>query len=68
MAILLGYSCTDAAFRQRLSVQSQGKGVKYLLQSIREFLALHEKAKMDDMNNSLQGLINSLQVMTRTTG
>ncbi|ROT40896.1 hypothetical protein SODALDRAFT_356916 [Sodiomyces alkalinus F11] len=68
LAILLGYLCLNSAFRQRMEAKSQGEGIKYLLTSIREFLALHEKAAMDDMTTSLQGLINDLQLMAKTSG
>ncbi|KAL2753935.1 hypothetical protein ACRALDRAFT_2035969 [Sodiomyces alcalophilus JCM 7366] len=68
LAIFLGHLCLSSAFRQRMEAKSQGKGIKYLLTSIREFLALHEKAAMDDMTTSLQGLINDLQLMTKASG
>lgn len=69
LAILLGYISMDDRTRRWLLAKSGGKGTQYLLSSIREFMALHEKvadAATDDMATSLGRLVNELQVKSRT--
>lgn len=68
LAILLGYASMDDRVRAWLISRSGGKGVHYLLNSIREFMALHEKvanAPADNMATSLGHLVTELQIRSR---
>ncbi|KAK2754442.1 rheb small monomeric gtpase [Colletotrichum kahawae] len=61
LAILLGYLCLGSKVRRRLEEKSQGRGIKYLLDSIQEFMALHAKVDTDELTTSLQNLVNELR-------
>uniref|UniRef100_L2FMR7 Rheb small monomeric gtpase n=1 Tax=Colletotrichum fructicola (strain Nara gc5) TaxID=1213859 RepID=L2FMR7_COLFN len=61
LAILLGYLCLGSQVRRRLEEKSQRRGIKYLLDSIQEFMALHAKVDTDELTTSLQNLVNELR-------
>ncbi|KAL0944169.1 rheb small monomeric gtpase [Colletotrichum truncatum] len=61
LAILLGYLSLGSQVPQRLKEKSQGKGIKYLLDSIQEFMTLHAKVDTDELTTSLQNLVNELR-------
>lgn len=66
LAILLGYLSLEPDVRRHLNYRSSGRGVKYVLGTIREFMAFHEKvaAATDDMSQSLQSLMRELQLVS----
>ncbi|KAK7443847.1 hypothetical protein Landi51_08806 [Colletotrichum acutatum] len=61
LAILLGYLSLGSQVRRRLEEKSHGRGTKYLLDSIQEFMALHQKLDTDELTTSLQNLVNELR-------
>ncbi|KAK2065771.1 hypothetical protein LY76DRAFT_498950 [Colletotrichum caudatum] len=61
LAILLGYLSLGSQVRRRLEEKSHGKGTKYLLDSIEEFMSLHQKLDTDELTTSLQNLVNELR-------
>ncbi|KAK1997073.1 hypothetical protein LX36DRAFT_579182 [Colletotrichum falcatum] len=61
LAILLGYLSLGSQVRRRLEEKSQGQGTKYLLDSIEEFMSLHQKLDTDELTTSLQNLVNELR-------
>ncbi|KAK2008630.1 hypothetical protein LZ32DRAFT_631451 [Colletotrichum eremochloae] len=61
LAILLGYLSLGSQVRRRLEEKSHGKGAKYLLDSIEEFMSLHQKLDTDELTTSLQNLVNELR-------
>ncbi|KAK1594710.1 uncharacterized protein LY79DRAFT_588907 [Colletotrichum navitas] len=61
LAILLGYLSLGSQVRGRLVEKSHGKGTKYLLDSIEEFMSLHQKLDTDELTTSLQNLVNELR-------
>ncbi|EGY17964.1 uncharacterized protein VDAG_08298 [Verticillium dahliae VdLs.17] len=65
LAILLGYLCLEARVRQRLTSQSNKKGLSYLLDSVQEFMTLHARAAGDDLAATLQPLVNELRLMMK---
>ncbi|TDZ14945.1 hypothetical protein Cob_v012135 [Colletotrichum orbiculare MAFF 240422] len=58
LAILLGYLSLGSRVRRRLEEKSQGSGTTYLLNSIQQFMNLHDKVETDEMTTSLQRLVN----------
>ncbi|OHE93347.1 hypothetical protein CORC01_11356 [Colletotrichum orchidophilum] len=67
LAILLGYLSLGKQVRQRLEEKSHGSGTKYLLDSIQEFMALHQKLDTDELTTSLQNLVNELRQRHRAS-
>ncbi|OHW98135.1 RheB small monomeric GTPase [Colletotrichum incanum] len=61
LAILLGYLSLGGQVRRRLEEKSHGMGTKYLLDSIQEFMSLHQKLDTDELTTSLQNLVNELR-------
>ncbi|KAK1979694.1 hypothetical protein LZ30DRAFT_596363 [Colletotrichum cereale] len=61
LAILLGYLSLGGQVRRRLEEKSHGRGIKYLLDSIQEFMSLHQKLDTDELTTSLQNLVNELR-------
>lgn len=51
--------------RQRLTSQSNKKGLSYLLDSVQEFMTLHARAAGDDLAATLQPLVNELRLMMK---
>ncbi|TIC99946.1 hypothetical protein CH35J_005666 [Colletotrichum higginsianum] len=68
LAILLGYLSLGGQVRRRLEEKSQGRGTKYLLDSIQVFMALHQKLDTDELTTSLQNLVNELRQRHRLSG
>ncbi|KXH48835.1 hypothetical protein CSIM01_12496 [Colletotrichum simmondsii] len=68
LAILLGYLSLGSQIRRRLEEKSHGRGTKYLLDSIQEFMALHQKLDTDELTTSLQNLVNELRQRHKASG
>lgn len=68
LAILLGYLSLGGQARQRLEGKSHGRGIKHLLGSIQEFMALHQKLDTDELTTSLQNLVNELRQRHKLSG
>jgi hypothetical protein len=64
LAVLLGYLCLSEPVRKRFSHKNHSKGLGCLLDSIREFIALHrtidDKSGANSLTGKLQNLVDSL--------